>query len=88
VTLAEIARLDDMQLAWVYFRKRDKYGRLVRKKRLYGKLVKRVNRSPLRWDQMFKETWRKRGKSEAEIEQKYRQYLADNPSLKDYLSNT
>ncbi len=86
VTLAEIARMSDDQLAWVYFRKRDKYGRLVRKKQLYGKLVKRVNKTPLRWDLMFKKVWRDRGKSEAEVEAKLEEYLRDNPSVRSYLN--
>jgi hypothetical protein len=80
--LAEIAEYDDYQLAWVIFRPRDKYGRLRRKKAPKGRPHPGRVHQAVSFEEMFRSVWRKRGDGEQRIEERWKEFLLQNPKLK------
>lgn len=85
VPLREIAGLDDFQMAWVYFRPRNKYGELLRprQKKKKGHVGK-----PVHFQDMFKALWTKRGMTQEEIDIRWQRYKENNPSLSRWLRRT
>ena len=82
MSLKEYAGLTDRQIFHLYFRPRDKYGRLKRRrKRTYGKLVK--IHKPMRWDLMFKKVWLDRGLTPEQVEAKFKEHMRNNPDRRE-----
>jgi hypothetical protein len=73
VSIKEIAGLTDQQLIGLYFRPRDKYGRLKRDR------LKRPARKIVPWSTMYRNIWTKRGLGADAIEAKLKDYLRRNP---------
>lgn len=95
MTLKEIAGLSDIQLAKVYFRKRDKYGKLKRGKgrndeQHWGKLKRVCCAKTKAWQETsftgaFKKVWKDRGLTDEEVKAKWVEYvnLPKNRTLKE-----
>lgn len=88
-SLSEIARLDDYQLRWVVFRRRDKYGGLMRRGAndlpphvQVDANGMRVVTNPQPFSKMFRDVKRRQGVvNERDIEERWKQYTAENPQL-------
>ncbi len=94
-SLREIAGLTDRQLAEVYFRKRDKHGKLVRGKKRTSEDRGDVDlcRKTQNWHkssfvEIFQKTWKDRGLTDEEVDAKWRGYvdLPKNRTLKHRLA--
>lgn len=86
VTLEEAAGLTDYQIRWLFFRDRDKYGRLIRSPALTGGIKDR--RVPVHYADMQKDVWRNRGLSEDEVQRRWDERVSREPSLRFYLRLT
>lgn len=88
-TLQEIAGYDNYQLLWVLFRKRDKYGRLIRVDSELPPWVKvdangmRVVGKRVSFGAMYKQVKRTQGLSKEEADKKWKDYLETNPGAED-----
>lgn len=86
-TLAEIARIDDIQMRWIFCRKRDRNGNLTRRDPELPDWVEvdadgmRVVNNPVPFTAMFKQVKKYQGLDEAGTKQAWQGYIADNPKL-------
>ena len=81
VPLDKIASMTDAQISQLYFRPRNKWGRLKRK---HGK--RRSKGRPVSWQDMFRRAWEKQGLTPEEIEIKWQDKLVNarterNPTM-------
>lgn len=87
VPLAAIAGLSDAQVRWIYFRDRDKYGSLKgRRRRSFIRKVppsKRVS-----FDVMYKNRLLSRGFTEEQVNERWRNYVRENPSIMGILTSS
>lgn len=79
--MAEIADLDDAQLFYIYYRPRDEWGNLTEEE----ETEKPIIRQQVSFESMYKDLWTKRGLTEEQVNQKWQNYLAENPSLVKWL---
>lgn len=71
----EIAKLTRVQIVHLYFRPRNDDGTLVRREAEPAVETTFVG--------MFREVWRKRGRTDAQIDLLWEEYLVENPGLKE-----
>jgi len=85
-TLAEVAGLDDVQVAGILFRPRDKYGRLRKRPDLPPGVEvddegMRVVKNPVPYAVMFRQVRRRQGLNEEQVEASWREFLSANPKF-------
>lgn len=90
-TLNQIAGMDDAQIALVYFRKRDKYGRLIefskkKKKQKQAELLKVPEDQQTDFESMFLGCCRAKGMTEEQAQKEWESYLKENPGLSGHVA--
>lgn len=79
LSLDQIARLDDDQLLWIYFRQRDEWGCLLRDGKREWRPGDPIVEFAVSFESMVKQVWRERGYSKEEIQALWLDYLDENP---------
>lgn len=91
LSLKELAGLTDLQICWLYFRPRDKYGRLKRKGRHRATKVsapKTKDWQKQSYEGMYRHVWKERGLSDEQIAEKWQAKLSAEPSLRKWIKRT
>lgn len=86
-TIDDIANYDDVQMRWIVFRKRDKYGGLVRSSSELPDWVEvddqgmRIVSKEVSYQAMFRQVKKKQGLTGDKVEESWKYFLSTNPEF-------